>query len=90
MLDARGRSLVDPAYPTLEGRDMAGFRDAVGRPVVRELLEKLRTESAWVQYLWHKPGEMMPTRKLMYMRRVQAGGETLLVAPTSTSPLPSG
>ena len=30
VLDARGRSLVDPAYPTIEGRDMSGFRDAVG------------------------------------------------------------
>lgn len=80
VLDVRGRSLVDPAYPTIEGRDMSGFRDAVGRPVVREMLQKLaKDDTAWVQYLWHKPGEMLPTRKLMYMRKVEVGGEVLLV-----------
>ena len=80
VLDARGRSLVDPAYPTIEGRDMMGFRDAIGRPVVQELLQKLkRADAAWLQFLWPKPGEMLPARKLMYVRKVDVGGETLLV-----------
>lgn len=80
VLDARGHSVVDPAYPTIEGRDMSGFRDAVGRPVVREVLQKLaKHDSAWVQYLWHKPGEMLPSRKLMYVRKVEVDGAALLV-----------
>ncbi len=80
VLDAHGRSLVDPAYPTLEGRDMSGFRDAIGRPVVKELLQKLENaDSAWIQFLWPKPGERLPSRKLMYVRKVNINGETLLV-----------
>ena len=80
VLDAHGRSLVDPAYPTLGDRDMSGFRDAVGRPVVRELLQKLEiSDAAWVQFLWAMPGERLPTRRLMYARKVEVGGETLLV-----------
>jgi len=80
VLDDHGHSLVDPAYPTLQGRDMTVLRDATGRPIVRELLQKLKTaETAWVQFLWPRPGEIMSVRKLMYMRKVQVGSETLLV-----------
>jgi signal transduction histidine kinase len=80
VLDARGRFLIDPAYPTIEGRDMSGFRDAIGRPVVRELLEQLKSsDRVWVQFLWPKQGETVLSRKMMYVRKVNAGGESLLV-----------
>jgi len=80
VLDYDGHSLVDPSYPTLQGRDMTRFRDAVGRPVVKDLLQKLQTsDTAWVQYLWPKPGEKLPSRKLIYARKVQVNGETLIV-----------
>ncbi len=80
VLDHRGKFLIDPAYPTISGRDMAGFRDAIGRPVVQELLVQLKSSnSAWIQFLWPRPGEMVLSRKLMYVRKVNVGGETLLV-----------
>jgi signal transduction histidine kinase len=80
VLDARGRSLVDPAYPTLGGRDMSGFRDAIGRPVVKEVMAGLaNSDSTWVQFLWPRTGETALSRKLMYVRKVSAEGENLLV-----------
>jgi signal transduction histidine kinase len=80
VLDQQGHSLVDPAYPTLQGRDMSNFRDAIGRPAIRDLLQKLESsDQAWVQFLWPKPGERLPSRKLMYARRVRVGNEMLLV-----------
>jgi signal transduction histidine kinase len=80
VLDGRGRSLVDPAYPTTQGRDTSGLRDAVGRPIVQELLRKLETsDSAWIQFLWPRPGGTLRSRKLLYVRKVEVGGETLLV-----------
>jgi signal transduction histidine kinase len=80
VLDRQGRFLIDPAYPTIEGRDMSGFRDAIGRPVVRELMEQLKkTDRAWVQFLWPRQGETVLSRKMMYVRKVNAGGEELLV-----------
>ena len=75
-----GHSLVDPAYPTLAGRDLSDFRDAIGRPVVKEMISKLRTkEEGWVQYLWPKPGASLPSRKLVYIRKITVDGETLIV-----------
>jgi signal transduction histidine kinase len=80
VLDGRGWSLVDPAYPTLGGRDMSSFRDAIGRPVVQEVMSALAThDRTWIQFLWPRTGETALSRKLMYVRKVNAGGETLLV-----------
>lgn len=78
--DDRGRALVDPAFPSRPGRDLAAFRDAIGRPVMKEIIDKLRnTNEAWVQYLWPRPGAVTLSRKLAYARKVRIGGETLLV-----------
>jgi signal transduction histidine kinase len=75
-----GRSLVDPAYPTHAGRDLSGFRDAIGVYVVREMIEKLaHSDEAWVQYMWPKPGASLPSRKLAYVRKVIIGNESFIV-----------
>jgi len=75
-----GHSLVDPAYPTHAGRDLSRFRDAVGRYVVREIIEKLQSgDEAWAQYMWPKPGAALPSRKLTYARKVKLGNEDLIV-----------
>ena len=78
--DERGRALVDPAFPEKEGRDLTLFRDAIGRPVMKEIIDKLReNEEVWVQYLWPRPGAIAPSRKLAYVRKVNVGEETFLV-----------
>jgi signal transduction histidine kinase len=80
VFDLAGRTVVDPAYPTMKGRDLTGFQDAVGAPVIQESLRKLqRADEVWIQYLWPKPGASLPSRKLMYMRKVKVGDETLIV-----------
>ena len=78
--DNQGRCLVDPAYPTLSGRNLLPFRDAVDFPVVQEVLKKIAgSDEAWVQYLSPRPGTVMPTRKLLYARKVTVGQETFIV-----------
>jgi|SRR5579871_1096821 len=80
VLDSDGHTLVDPAYPTMAGRDMAQFRDMVGAYPMREVLDKLsRGDAAWVQYLWPRPGSATPSRKSIYARKIRVGNETLIV-----------
>jgi hypothetical protein len=75
-----GRSLVDPAYPTHAGRDLSRFRDAIGVYVVREMIEKLQhADTAWVQYMWPRPGASLPSRKVAYVRKVKIGDESFIV-----------
>jgi hypothetical protein len=80
VLDEAGHTLVDPSFPNLAGRNLSGFTDAVGLRPVAEVLQKLKSgDEAWVQYLWRRPGEAVPSRKLIYARRVNLAGRTLIV-----------
>jgi signal transduction histidine kinase len=80
VLNEQGHTLVDPAFPTMAGRDLSEFRDAVGFFAIREVLKKLtQADQAWVQYLWPKPGSSVTSRKLVHVRKVAIGGETLVV-----------
>lgn len=80
VLNDKGETLVDPAFPNRAGRNLMDFKDAVGFQPVKELMNRLETaDTAWVQFLWPKPGEVMPSRKLIYGRKIQVGGETLIV-----------
>jgi signal transduction histidine kinase len=80
VLDENGRTLVDPAFPTMTGRDLSEFTDAVGFRPIKEVLSKLaQADEAWVQYLWPKPGSSVTSRKLVHVRKVTVGGETLIV-----------
>lgn len=80
VMDMKGCVRVDPAYPSLSNRDLTGFRDFIGRYVVKEMIYKLQTsDEAWLQYLWPKPGSSLPSRKLAYVRKVRVGKEDLIV-----------
>lgn len=80
VMNTRGRTLVDPAFPTLQGRDLSGFTDAVGRPAVKEMLERMEHyDEAWTQYMWPQHGSSLPARKLMFVKKVKVGEETFIV-----------
>jgi signal transduction histidine kinase len=80
VLNDKGETMVDPAFPMLAGRNLSDFQDAVGFHAIKEVLQKLETaDAAWVQYLWLKPGSPMPSRKLLYARKLTIGDQTLIV-----------
>lgn len=80
VLDEKGRTVVDPVFPSLAGRAMLDFRDAVGDQPILKLRNKLATaDEAWVQYMWPRPGEVQPTRRVIYARKVDANGRKLIV-----------
>ena len=80
VLNEEGTTIIDPAFPTLAGRDLRDFTDVVGFRPIKEVLAKLKdSDAAWVQYLWLKPGSPTPQRKLIYARKQVIGDETLIV-----------
>jgi signal transduction histidine kinase len=75
-----GTEYVNPAFPSLEGRNLLDYKDAAGKFLVREMIEKTEdTGSAWVDYYWPRPGSAEPVKKLAYVRRVDVDGETMIV-----------
>lgn len=91
-----GIELVNPAFPSMEGRAVLDMVDAHGEFKHREMVDVVRTTGAgWVDYLWPKPGESVATRKSAYVRGVKLGERLLVVgcgvyladAPTDTRPV---
>jgi signal transduction histidine kinase len=80
VLSLNGRMVVDPAFPTNEGRDMMDFQDFAGHYIVRELLERLgNQETVYLTYMWPAPGQSNPSKKMIYARKVQCGDRSVIV-----------
>jgi hypothetical protein len=71
ILDDQGNALVDPSFPSLSGRKLAHLKDAIGKPIVKEMFEKVKTqETAWLSYMSKSPDENKPVKKLAYIRKI--------------------
>jgi two-component system NarL family sensor kinase len=60
--DVRGRNLVHPRQPHLQGRDLWNLRDRNGVYVIRELIARAQEGGGFQRYDWLKPstGEIAP------------------------------
>ncbi|MDX5346886.1 MAG: cache domain-containing protein [Hymenobacteraceae bacterium] len=80
VLSPDGTELVNPAFPSLEGKNLLGLKDLHGKDVVKEQIAALtKNDSAWLEQYWYKPGDNIPALKQTYIRKVQSGGKTYLV-----------
>ncbi|MGZ3807459.1 MAG: cache domain-containing protein, partial [Bacteriovorax sp.] len=80
VMDPNGVELVNPAHPNLEGRNLLDVKDVRNKPLVREMLKVAETRgSGWVNYMWPKPGDSVPTQKSTYAMKVKVGDQWYLV-----------
>lgn len=78
--DVTGVELVNPAQPSLEGKNIMNVKDAHGNFLVRNYITTaLKKESAWVDYYWYKPGQNTVAHKHTYVRKASFGKETFIV-----------
>ncbi len=76
--DRNGLELVNGAFPDLEGKNLLDLRDPTGKPIVQDTIRLLETKDrAWMEYMWPRPGESEPSKKLSYFRRIKVGDEDL-------------
>jgi signal transduction histidine kinase len=75
-----GTELVNPAQPSLEGKNLIDQRDVKGKALVKEYIAAaMKDDAAWVEYYWYRPGHNTPVRKQAYVRKAQSGQDTYLV-----------
>jgi signal transduction histidine kinase len=80
ILSFDGKMIVDPAFPTNEGRNMMDFKDYAGHFIVREMLERLRNqETVYITYMWPAPGQSNPSKKMIFARKVLCESEMVIV-----------
>ena len=76
----QGIELVNPAQPSLEGKNLIDLKDLKGRSFVRdEINAALKDGKAWLECYWYKPGDNEPVPKLTFVRRVDHDDETFIV-----------
>jgi signal transduction histidine kinase len=75
-----GIELVNPAFPNLAGRNTIDVQDSEGKFLTREIIKTAATKkSGWVDYMWPKPGESLPSRKSAFVSQAMAGGKPVVV-----------
>jgi len=86
VLKMDGTLVVDPsittAYPDNipDKRNLMDFRDAIGNYTIRDIIARLKAKnSVWVFYMWPKPGEIKPSKKIAYVRKVEVDGIPYLI-----------
>ena len=78
--DMQGATLVNAAFPELEGKNNLDLKDANGKPIVQAFIDLLKSkDSGWVDYMWPKPGKTKPSRKASYVKRAKLGKDMVYV-----------
>lgn len=78
---ATGIELVNPAFPSIEGRNLWDTTDSTGKHLVRDYISvALKQGSGWVTYKWPRPGTPhVEATKTTYVKKVMVNGEPLIV-----------
>ena len=79
--DSKGNVLLNAAFPQREGTNIAGQKDAKGKPFQDDILNVAATKgSGWVSYMFPKPGETEPSEKWAFVKKVTFDGTPGLIA----------
>ncbi len=78
--DLKGKMLMHPIKPKLEGKNLIGLKDGNGKRFFVEMNNKVKKNgSGWVHYTWPKPGEKKRSDKVSYVKKAKLGGEDVVV-----------
>ena len=67
-----GTRALHAMEPQTEGRNDIALKDVLGRPIVKMFLDAgfSKAGEGWVHYMWPEPGEIFPSWKSAYVKRV--------------------
>ncbi|MBN2232592.1 MAG: cache domain-containing protein [Deltaproteobacteria bacterium] len=64
-------NIAHPIKPKLIGKNLMAVKDVNNKMFFAEFISLAKTKGeGWVDYMWPKPGEKAPSRKLTYVYRV--------------------
>lgn len=79
-VDFEGNTIIDPSFPKLSGRNIMHFKDFTGKLIIKNMIDKLKIQdSSWMMYMWPKPKETSPSKKIAYIRKVNLNGKPALL-----------
>jgi cytochrome c len=79
--DLQANVLLNPAFPEREGTNVTGQTDVKGKLFHQEIIRVAQTGgSGWVDYMFPKPGQTVPSQKWTFVKKVTIDGTPGLVA----------
>jgi cytochrome c len=79
--DLKANVLLNPAFPQREGTNVTGQTDVKGKLFHQEIIGVAETGgSGWVDYMFPKPGQTVPSEKWTFVKKVTIDGTPGLVA----------
>lgn len=75
-----GADLINPAFKEIEGMPLETYSESTSKEaqmiIVNAVKEK---DTAWVKYLWPRPGETKPSKKISYLKKIIINGKVRIV-----------
>jgi methyl-accepting chemotaxis protein len=69
IIDTDVKAVMHPIKPELNGKDLSGFQDPKGKKLFAEMARVSKEKGeGFVEYMWEKPGEKDPVRKISYVK----------------------
>lgn len=72
--DHTPRMIMHPIKPELDGKDLSGVKDPNGKLLFVEFAKAATAQGALVDYLWPKPGQQDPVKKISYVKDFKPWG----------------
>lgn len=75
-----GADLINPAFPNLEGMPAKDYTSKEQEEAQAAIVNAVKdSDTAWVEYMWPKPGEAELSRKKAFLRKVNIGDKVRIV-----------
>ena len=75
-----GADLVNPAFKDIEGLPLEAYTNADAKAAQMTIVDAVKDkDTAWVEYLWPKPGETKPSKKVCYLKKIVVNGKVRIV-----------
>ena len=75
-----GADLINPAFKEIEGMPLETYSEPASKEAQIAIVNAVKDkDSAWVEYLWPKPGETKPSKKSSYLRKIIVNGKIRIV-----------
>lgn len=75
-----GADLVNPAFKEVEGLPAQNYTDPDAKAAQMAIVNAVKDkDTAWLEYLWPKPGEAKLSKKMSYLKKININGKTRII-----------
>jgi len=75
-----GADLINPAFQEIEGLPAEDYIDPVTKAAQMTIVNAVKDrDTAWVEYLWPKPQETKPSKKISYLKKIFVNGKARII-----------